>query len=100
MRNGVPVVTTPGQTFAGRHALSHLTNAGYEQFVARDGTSYVDLAVEWAGRLDQLALVRAEMRQRVRASLLCDASLFARDFLSLVGGAWQERRRDNPLPRT
>jgi protein O-GlcNAc transferase len=81
---GVPVITFPGRTFAGRHSTSHLTNVGLEQFVARDAAGFVDLAVEWSRRLDDLAVLRGEMRERVRHSPLCDAPRFARDFQSLL----------------
>jgi protein O-GlcNAc transferase len=89
---GVPVITYPGNTFAGRHSMSHLMNAGYGQFVAKDGESYVNLAVEWAIRLDELASIRSQMRERVRQSLLCDGPRFARDFFDLLTRAWQSRR--------
>ena len=62
--------------------------AGYGQFVASDLNGYVDLAVEWANRLDELAAIRAEMRERVRKSPLCDAPRFAQDFLVLLNQAW------------
>lgn len=77
---GVPAITFPGQTFAGRHSTSYLTTAGYPQFIAKDIASYVELAVEWAGRLQELAMIRAQMRDQVRASPLCDARQFAADF--------------------
>jgi predicted O-linked N-acetylglucosamine transferase (SPINDLY family) len=88
---GVPVITRPGTTFASRHATSHVTNAGYGQFVASDWAGYVELAVGWAGRLDELAKIRAAMREQVGQSPLCDGQRFARDFLDLVRRAWEAR---------
>jgi protein O-GlcNAc transferase len=84
---GVPVVTCAGRTFAGRHAVSHLTSAGYQQFVAADMSGYVELAVGWAGRLEELAAIRGQMREQVRRSGLCDAQAFARDLLNVLTAA-------------
>jgi protein O-GlcNAc transferase len=86
---GVPVITCPGKTFASRHSMSHLTNAGYPEFVAPDPKGYIELAVRWASRLDELAVIRSQMRDRVRQSPLCDAPRFAHDFLSLLYQAWE-----------
>src|SRR4029450_9703575 len=91
---GVPVVTFPGQTFAGRHSVSYLTNAGYPQFVATDAAEFVRLAAGWANRLDELASLRAEMRSRVSRSPLCDGPAFARDFLSVLSAAWKSRQQN------
>jgi protein O-GlcNAc transferase len=88
---GVPVITFPGQTFAGRHATSHLTNAGYSQFVAADLPGYIDLAVHWASRLDELAAIRSQMREQVCRSPLCDAPRFARDLLDVLEQAWRTK---------
>jgi predicted O-linked N-acetylglucosamine transferase (SPINDLY family) len=85
---GVPVITCPGATFASRHSLTHLTNAGLGQFVARDFDHYVELAAEWARNLDQLAALRAGMRAQLLASPLCDAPRFARNFERLMREAW------------
>jgi len=87
---GVPVITYPGRTFAGRHSVSHVTNAGFGQFVATDMGAYVDLATGWAGRLDELAALRKAMRQRMAVSPLCNAPKFARDFLNLLQTAWSK----------
>lgn len=81
---GVPVVTFPGRTFAGRHSLSHLTNAGYPQFCAEGAAGYIELAVQWASRIDNLAAIRPAMRRQVQGSPLCDAPQFARDLLALL----------------
>jgi predicted O-linked N-acetylglucosamine transferase (SPINDLY family) len=86
---GVPVITFPGRTFAGRHATSHLANAGYPQFVAWDIDGYVNLAVEWAKRIEELAVIRSQMREQVRRSPLCDGPRFARDFLNVIEYAWK-----------
>jgi predicted O-linked N-acetylglucosamine transferase (SPINDLY family) len=81
---GVPVVTFPGRTFAGRHAASHLTHAGFPHFVARDLSGYVELAVSWARQPEALAIVRERMREQMLVSPLCNAERFARDFLDLL----------------
>jgi protein O-GlcNAc transferase len=84
---GVPVVTFPGQTFAGRHSTSYLTTADHPEFIAKDAAGYVELAVEWAQRIEELAKLRAQMREQIRATLLCDAKQFASDFLEILGAA-------------
>jgi protein O-GlcNAc transferase len=86
---GIPVITFPGKTFAGRHSTSHMSNAGYEQFVAADLAGYIELAVEWAQEVNELARLRSEMRARVAKSPLCDAQQFARDLLKLLREAHQ-----------
>jgi protein O-GlcNAc transferase len=88
---GVPVVTWPGRTFAGRHSVSHLINAGLAQFVATNRDSYIDLAVAWTSRLEELALIRAHLREQMRKSPLCDAQKFAEDFLGVLREAWLQR---------
>lgn len=81
---GVPVVTWPGQTFAGRHATSHLTNAGLTQFIADSREAYIELAVQWSSRIDELAALRSTLRHRMLASPLCNARQFAADLLELL----------------
>jgi len=39
---GVPVVTCPGETFASRHSLSHLSNVGLTETIAADLRQYVE----------------------------------------------------------
>ncbi|MBW8885680.1 MAG: hypothetical protein JF612_13095 [Planctomycetia bacterium] len=85
---GVPVIAYAGETFCGRHAVSHLANAGFAQFVAADAAEYVELAVQWALRLSELSALRTTMRDQMRHSPLCDAPCFARDFLDLLIRAW------------
>lgn len=88
---GVPVVTFPGKTFAGRHAFSHLSNAGFSQFIAENLEGYVALAVSWAGRVDELAEIRSGMREQIQRSPLCDAQQFAADFMGLLAEVCRSR---------
>src|SRR5262245_20108633 len=96
---GVPVITFAGKTFAGRHSTSHMTNAGYEQFVAADLPGYIELAVQWAQKTDELAGLRAAMRQRVAKSPLCDSRQFAQDLLDLLRSARQSLPAAKPDAR-
>ncbi|MHB1559227.1 MAG: O-linked N-acetylglucosamine transferase, SPINDLY family protein [Isosphaeraceae bacterium] len=89
---GVPVVTFPGPTFASRHGLSHLSNTGLTDSLARDLADYVNLAVAMAADPDHLAALRAEARPRMAASPLCDGARFARNLLATLQVARQEAR--------
>lgn len=88
---GVPVITCPGQTFAGRHATAHLACAGLEEFVAGDRAHYVRLAIELAATPERLARLRAGLRAQVARSPLCDGRRLADEFLSALRSVWRER---------
>jgi protein O-GlcNAc transferase len=85
---GVPTVTLPGEIFASRHSASHLSNAGFPDWVARDQADFVALAVARARDTEGLAALRATMRERVRASPLCDAPRFGRALGMALRHAW------------
>ena len=88
---GVPVVTWPGETFAGRHSLSHLSNVGLTETIARDLSGYVDIAVSLTSDTSRLAAIRASLRERVAASPLCDGERFADNLGALLREAWRRR---------
>jgi predicted O-linked N-acetylglucosamine transferase (SPINDLY family) len=87
---GVPVITCPGETFASRHSLSHLSNIGLMETVARDHKHYVELAVALSSDLPCLASIRAALREQMAASPLCDGPRFAKNFATLLQEVWQE----------
>jgi predicted O-linked N-acetylglucosamine transferase (SPINDLY family) len=87
---GVPVVTCPGETFASRHSLSHLSNAGLTESIARDLDDYVELAVALATDLPRLAALRNDLRPRVAASPLCDGKRFANDLMHILRRIWRQ----------
>lgn len=93
---GVPVVTWPGETFAGRHTLTYLANCGLAECVAADPADYVRRAAALAEDLPRLSALRAGLRQRVAESPLCNPRQFARNFQAAMRQIWQQhvaRRR-------
>jgi predicted O-linked N-acetylglucosamine transferase (SPINDLY family) len=87
---GVPVLTCPGETFAGRHSLTHLSTVGLTETISPTLDEYVELAVSLAADLPRLAGIRARLRPQVDASPLCDGKLFADNLMQLLRGVWQD----------
>ncbi len=87
---GVPTITWPGETFAGRHSLSHLTNVGLADWIVASADEYVEKARAWANDLDRLAALRRGLREQVARSPLCDGERFARDFAMVIREAWRK----------
>ena len=85
---GVPTVALAGEIFASRHSVSHLCNAGLDDWVAGSREAYVALAIAKARDVAALAALRSGLRDRVRASPLCDAPRFGRGFAAALRQAW------------
>ena len=90
---GVPVVTCPGETMAGRHSLSHLSNVGLTETIATDRRDYIERAVRLAQDLPHLAAIRAGLREQMLRSPLCDGEKFAQHFMALLRDVWRHRCR-------
>nr|CRH07466.1 putative GT41 : related to UDP-GlcNAc : protein O-b-N-acetylglucosaminyltransferase [Candidatus Magnetococcus massalia] len=76
---GVPVITLPGPTFAGRHSASHLHHVGLGGWIVESQQAYIAQARHWAQNLAALAQLRQGLRAQVARSPLCDADQFAQD---------------------
>jgi protein O-GlcNAc transferase len=87
---GVPTVTLAGEIFASRHSVSHLSNAGLDDWVASDAATYADLVVAKASDIAALATLRSGLRARVKASPLCDAPRFGRNLGKALRAAWRD----------
>ncbi|WP_208625337.1 tetratricopeptide repeat protein [Salinicola salarius] len=85
---GVPVVTLPGPTFAGRHSATHLTNAGMQELVVSSWDEYRQRAIELAADLPSLAVIRASLRTYLEQSPICDAPRFGRFLHKALRGIW------------
>ena len=86
---GVPVVTLPGERFASRHTLSHLSNVGLSELVADSPDAYVRIATDLAQDLPRLAALRAGMRDRLSASPLLQAQRFTRGLEQAYRAMWR-----------
>jgi protein O-GlcNAc transferase len=97
---GVPTVTLVGDTFAGRHAASHLTAAGLEQFCTHSPDRYVEKAVEWANNSSELARLRMSLREKVGTSALNDPVRFGNSLDAALTSLWKDwcvvRSNTNP----
>jgi len=94
---GVPVVTLPGPTFAGRHSASHLVNAGLNELVANDWEQYINITVGLTKDIESLNIIRSNLRNIFLASPVCDGKLFAKHFTDAMRAVWQ-RYCDNKAP--
>ena len=81
---GVPVITMPGETFAGRHSLSFLSTVGLTETIAGTPDDYVALARKLGSNLHYLSEIRSSLRDRFRASALCDGEAFAGSLLAML----------------
>lgn len=86
---GVPVVTTPGPSFAGRHALSHLRNLGLDSLVANDFDDYVSIAVSLAGNRALLRDLRILLPYSVLTSPIVRHEQLAADLHAAFRAMWE-----------
>lgn len=86
---GVPVVTMPGPTFAGRHSATHLVNAGMPELVTHSWDEYRERVIELASDLDSLATIRSHLRTILLQSPVCDADTFAGHLNNALRAIWQ-----------
>ena len=85
---GVPVVTLPGPTFAGRHSASFLTSVGLQDWIASNFESYVELVAQKSRDTNSLSEIRGSLRQRMAAASLCDADRFAGNLTQALEDMW------------
>lgn len=92
---GVPTLTIAGPTHASRVGLSLLSAVGVPELCAgeaawNDHAAYVKLCVDLARDHARLANYRATLRERMRASPLCDEAGFASRFAGAMRSMWSE----------
>src|SRR5262249_21369194 len=87
---GVPVVTLRGERHAARVGASILTAIGLDHLIAHTPDDYVTIAADLAPDRNTLAALRLGLRERMRASPLCDGTSFARAVERAYRSMWRE----------
>jgi FkbM family methyltransferase len=87
---GVPVITLPGPTFAGRHSTTHLINAGLEQWVTDNWEEYTEKTVALAKDRDRLKKWRSKLRNQLLNSPVCDGKRFGAHLSVAFREMWKQ----------
>lgn len=87
---GVPVVTVAGDRHVSRVSASILSHAGLEHLIARDLDEYARIACALASDVQTLAANRSELREKVRASSVCDPKRLAREMEQAYRQVWRD----------
>ncbi|MBV8537635.1 MAG: tetratricopeptide repeat protein [Alphaproteobacteria bacterium] len=86
---GLPVITLAGPTRAARIGASLLARAGLPELVAASPDHYVRIAAGLAADVPALAALRRDLRRRVAASPLVDASTHTRELETAFRRMWR-----------
>lgn len=80
LQMGVPVVSLIGRTHVARVGASLLAQVGLDEWAAPTEDAYVACAVKWAGQVEALAALRANLRPAFAAAPMADSAGFTRIF--------------------
>ena len=86
---GVPVMTLAGNTHAGRVGASLLNSIGLRDWVAHTTEDFVYRIGQHTADSRGLSILRAELRDRVAASPLCDGGEFVRNLEAAYRDMWR-----------
>jgi protein O-GlcNAc transferase len=86
---GVPILTLEGRSFISRQGVGLAMNVGLEGWIARDQDHYVELAIKHTDDLNELRLLRANLRTRLANSPILDSQRFAAHFSTAMRDIWQ-----------
>jgi len=77
---GVPVLTLSGEDFLSCVGKSIMINAGYSEWVAENKNDYIKKALKFSSDIENLVIIRSNLRAIVKESPLFNAKLFAKNF--------------------
>jgi predicted O-linked N-acetylglucosamine transferase (SPINDLY family) len=86
---GVPAITMESQYVGHRVAMCVLTNAGFPEFIAANDEEYLKIASELITDRKRLDKLRLGLRERIKASPICNSKSQARDIEGVYRKIWQ-----------
>ncbi|MDD2880961.1 MAG: tetratricopeptide repeat protein [Rhodoferax sp.] len=86
---GVPTLCWTGEKPASRFGAAEMAHLRLAEFIAPNAHDFIELACDWATRIDDLAAVRAGLREQFRRSALCNFNGFADHFETSLRMVWQ-----------
>jgi len=96
---GVPVITLEGGNFCGRMGASIMHHIGMPDWVAESREAYVEIAVHRVSDRQQLLATKAQLRDHMKSSPLCDVEGFANEMGGIFQRVWQfhcDKQRHSP----
>ncbi|MGO4871923.1 MAG: glycosyl transferase [Roseiarcus sp.] len=87
---GVPILTTPGKSFASRVCASLANAAGIGELVCPTHEIYVAHAIELARDRQRISALKQRLIAGRQSSLLFDTPRLVRDLENLYRGMWEE----------
>ncbi len=85
---GVPVLTVLGDSHISRVTASQLSVLGLNELVAGNSSEYIAKAIAYASEPDGMSGLRRDLRQRMQASRLMDATKFTKELETLLLQSW------------
>ncbi len=85
---GVPVLTVAGASAVSRQGAMQMRAVGLGEFVLESVNELHAAVKSWMGRREELAGIRAGLRERLAGSAVCDAVGFVRGLEEAVRAEW------------
>ena len=89
---GVPTLTLKGKVHASRVGASILSRIGLHSYVAGTVEEYVKIAQSKSQALEELRILRRDLRQQMINSSLCDSADFAKQIEKAYAFMWKTYR--------
>lgn len=89
---GVPEVSLQGEMLVSRISGCYHHKLGLDDFIANTPEEFVEKAVDWANRLDELSEIRRTLRGRVETCPMMDPAAFTKCYEDALRDVWNRWR--------